>query len=212
MSTQRPAPPGRVVVVVGPSGAGKDLLMAGLCAAHPEIHRARRTISRPPAPGSESFESVTPEAFARARAEGAFVLDWQAHGLCYGLRAREFAPLDTGRMVLFNGARRALAAAAARFPTLEIVSIRVPQAVLAARLEARGRETPDVIARRLAQAALPLPQGLPPDLRLHEVINDASPAEGIARLEAALFGPAPAPAPAPTAPPATSGGSQPRNG
>jgi ribose 1,5-bisphosphokinase PhnN len=54
--------------------------------------------------------------------------------------------------------------------------------VLADRLAARGRETRADIAARLARAAQSLPEGLP----VLEVMNDATPETGIARLLQAL--------------------------
>ena len=111
---------GRLFAVVGPSGAGKDRLLGGLVAACPEIHRARRTITRPAAQ-SEDFESLSVEDFARVQGLGEFALHWQAHGLHYGIRPAELSPLAQGRDVVFNGSRAALPGCVAAFPTLPLV-------------------------------------------------------------------------------------------
>ena len=77
---------GRLVLVVGPSGAGKDTLIAAGRAALGEDPRfvfPRRVVTRPAVAALEDHESVSPEAFAAARQAGAFALDWEAHGLCY---------------------------------------------------------------------------------------------------------------------------------
>ncbi len=165
--------------IVGPSGAGKDTLLAGALAARPDLVLVRRVITRPTEAGGEEFDGVTEAEFARRMAAGAFALHWQAHGLSYGIPA---AQIDPGRTVLFNGSRAALPAAQARFPALVVVLVTAPVAVLAARLAARGRETAADIAARLERAGFDLPAGL--DVR--QVINDGTPAEGVARLLAAL--------------------------
>lgn len=175
-------PTGRLVAVVGASGAGKDTLLDGLVGACPEVYRARRTISRPPADGTEDFESVTDATFDALHREGAFALVWWAHGLGYGIRHAELAPLAEGRTVVFNGSRKALPYAVERFPELRVVQVSVMPEVLAVRLKARGRETAADIARRLERADTALPAGIVGQV----VRNDTTPEEGIARLIAAL--------------------------
>ena len=149
---------GHLFAVVGPSGAGKDTLMAEARRARSDIVLARRVITRPAEAGGEPFEGVTPEDFARRQAAGAFVLSWQAHGLSYGVPASIEDDLAQGRDVLVNLSRGVLPAALSRFPDLTILNISAPPEVLAARLQARGRETGADMARRLARSA-PLPEG-----------------------------------------------------
>lgn len=175
---------GRLFVVVGPSGAGKDTLLAGAVAADQNLHWARRVITRPEVAGGEPFEGVSEAAFAARLARGDFALHWQAHGLHYGVPRAEIAALQEGRDVLVNGSRGALAEALAAYPDLVILHITAPIPVLAARLAARGRETRAQIEARLRRADLGLPQGLP----CLEIINDASLEEGISRLVQALKG------------------------
>jgi phosphonate metabolism protein PhnN/1,5-bisphosphokinase (PRPP-forming) len=175
---------GRLFVVVGPSGAGKDTLLAGAVAADPRLHWARRVITRPSSAGGEPFEGVDETEYAARLARGEFALHWQAHGLHYGVPSVELAPLAQGRDVMVNGSRAALAEAQAAFPALTVLHITAPLDVLADRLAARGRETRADIAARLARAAQSLPEGLP----VLEVLNDATPEAGITRLLQALRG------------------------
>lgn len=168
-----------IFAVVGPSGAGKDTLLAGALAARPDLRLVRRVITRPTEAGGEDFEGVSDDDFARRKARGDFALDWQAHGLSYGIpRAQVDGPGD----VLFNGSRAALPRAAQVFPGLRVIVITAPDAVLAERLSARGRETAADIGARLARAGFTLPEGIV----AATVVNDGTPAEGVARLLAAL--------------------------
>lgn len=172
---------GRIFAVIGPSGAGKDTLLAGVCGAQGP-HWARRVITRPESLGGEPFEGVTPEEFAARAAAGAFALVWQAHGLEYGLPWSELAAREHGRDVVFNGSRGALFQAVGCFPDLVVIHVTAPLELLRARLHQRGREGLTDISARLARDVDPVPA----ELRVIEVVNDGTRAQGIARLRAAL--------------------------
>lgn len=174
--------PGRLFAVVGPSGAGKDTLIAGARAARPDLAVVRRVITRPASAGGEDFEGVAGAEFDRRLAAGVFALFWQAHGLSYGIPLAELAPIEQGRDVVFNGSRAALVAAAVAFPGLTVILVTAPAAVLAGRLAARGREAPEDIEARVTRAAL----DIPPGLRVVRVENDTTPGEGTRRFLAAL--------------------------
>lgn len=169
----------RLIAVVGPSGAGKDTLMAMACAARPNLCAARRVITRPSEAGGEDFEGVTEQEFARRRDAGDFALHWRAHGLGYGIPQDQLRGAD---LVLFNASRAALPQALAQFPALTVLLVTAPAGVLAARLAGRGRETADDQARRLQRAAFAMPEGV----AFREIVNDGTPAQGLARFLAAL--------------------------
>jgi phosphonate metabolism protein PhnN/1,5-bisphosphokinase (PRPP-forming) len=171
----------RLFFVVGPSGAGKDTLLSGAIAADPALHWARRVITRPESAGGEPFEGVSETAFAMRLARGDFALHWDAHGLRYGVPHSE---LPQGRDVLLNGSRAAIPQALAAFPALRVIHITAPVEVLADRLSARGRETREQIEARLARSSEPMPMGVP----VIEIVNDAAPETGAARLLQALRG------------------------
>ncbi|MEO0703578.1 MAG: hypothetical protein AAFY80_15680 [Pseudomonadota bacterium] len=63
---------GRLIGVVGPSGVGKDSVMAGLVEADPQLALVRRTITREPELGGEDYTPATQAAFDRLVAKGAF--------------------------------------------------------------------------------------------------------------------------------------------
>src|SRR5262245_35407234 len=133
---------GRLVLVVGPSGAGKDTLLTlakAALAARNDIVFQRRVVTRPSGQG-EDHDSLTPEAFAEVRRCGAFVLAWHAHGLDYGIPRRAMELARDGRTVVCNASRSVATEARARFPGTSIVYIAAPAEIRAQRLAARGRE------------------------------------------------------------------------
>ncbi|MGK7866560.1 phosphonate metabolism protein/1,5-bisphosphokinase (PRPP-forming) PhnN [Falsiroseomonas sp. E2-1-a20] len=172
-----------LVPVVGPSGAGKDTLMAAAqarLADDPRFLFARRCITRPAEAGGEDHLPMTREAFCVVRDAGGFALWWEAHGLLYGIAREVEEALAAGRVVIANLSRTVLTEAAMRWP-VRVLFITAPLPVLAGRLAARGREAPADIEARLAREA-PLPEGL----EVETVLNDATREEGVARVLAAL--------------------------
>lgn len=176
---------GRLIAVVGPSGVGKDSVIAGLVAARPDLHRVRRVITRPEGAGGEPFDAVTPERFAELRDGGRLSLWWEAHGLSYGLPARMAAVLAAGGDAVANLSRAALPEAAARFRPLVVLALDADPARLAERLAGRGREDAAAIAGRLSRRAPP-----PSPTQADAVIalsNDGALGETVAAALAALF-------------------------
>jgi len=181
----RPATEGMLVVVVGPSGAGKDTLMERAraeLAGDAGFRFVRREITRPADAGGEDHVAVTPAEFTTRRAAGAYALAWEAHGLGYGIPADIAGDIADGRVVVANISRARIAEAAANFPTL-VLEITAPPSVLAHRLAARGREgAADIAARLVREVALPA------GVRVARVVNDRSAEEGAAEVLAVLRG------------------------
>lgn len=161
---------GRIYAVVGPSGAGKDTLMAEAQRRRPDLHLVRRVITRAEEAGGEPFEGVSEAEFLRRKASGDFLLDWEAHGLRYGIPTSVDRAISEGRDVLFNGSRGILGRAWEVFPGLTVIHVTASVPVLAARLAARRRESEADIRERLARAAYEIPYGPP----IRTVTNDGS--------------------------------------
>lgn len=174
-----------LVLVVGPSGAGKDTLLRGARAALAGDARfvfPRRTITRPADADAEDHDTLSVAAFRDAAAAGKFALTWEAHGLFYGLPAAIADDIRAGRVVVINGSRAALARALAIFPDSRVVLVDATPAERARRLAARGRESAAEIAARIARETPQVPAGAV------IVDNSGAPAAGIAALIAALTG------------------------
>lgn len=147
--------PGRLVYVIGPSGAGKDSIIAYArqrLGADRHVF-ARRYITRPADSGGEDHIAISPVDFERDCAAGRFALSWRGNGLGYGVGVEVDLWLQSGRHVILNGSRGHLPEAAARHPNLLPVLIAIDPAVLRQRLSARGRESADEIEARIRRAA-----------------------------------------------------------
>ena len=189
------APPhGRLIALVGASGAGKDTVLRWI-ARHPHdfpgLHVARRSIDRPAEP-SEDHEPLRGAEFDALLRSGAFALRWRAHGRRYAVRRSELEPLTHGVHVLLNASRAHLARLRARHPDLLLAQLRAPEALLRARLLARARESAAEIEARLQRNARlqPVLRGVDID-----VVNDATPRDAALALQRQLAARLAAPAP-----------------
>lgn len=170
-----------LVLVVGPSGAGKDTLLdlaRAELADDKRVRFIRREITRPANAGGEDHIAITAEQFAARR--GQYALSWQAHGLGYGIQADIADDLAAGHVVVANISRAVIGEAAARF-AVHVLEITAPPVVLAQRLAARGRETEADITARLAREV-----ALPSGVAVTRVMNDRTLAEGAAAVMACL--------------------------
>lgn len=173
-----------LVLIVGPSGAGKDTLLQAAAAAlaeDPRFRFARRIVTRPADPEGEQHDTLAEDDFVAERDKGAFALWWRAHGLLYGIPIGIADDLAQGRVVVANVSRALVGEAAGRFPPARVIEVTAPVDVLARRLAARGREDAVDVARRMARGiALKLP------VEREIVVNDGTVAQGARRLVAAL--------------------------
>ena len=146
--------PGKLVLVVGPSGAGKDTLLGLACAAcadDPTIVFARRVVTRE-ASSAEDNEHMSADDFREARAGGAFAIDWEAHGHAYGLPRSIEDDIRADRTVVANVSRTVIPTLRQAYANVVVVAVTAPADVLAARLAMRKRDSDGNIAHRLARA------------------------------------------------------------
>jgi ribose 1,5-bisphosphokinase len=144
---------GRLILVVGPSGAGKDTLLGfakAACAEDPNIVFARRVITRE-ASASEDNEEVSQDAFEEAKMRGDYAVHWEAHGHRYALSRTIDDELGAGRTVVANVSRTVIGTMRRAHADVVVVLITVPPQVLAERLAMRGRSSDGNIGHRLGR-------------------------------------------------------------
>jgi len=145
--------PGRLVLVVGPSGAGKDTLLRLAQAACAEDHNVvfpRRVVTRASSADEDNI-AVSPDEFSRARDRGDFAVHWDAHGHSYALPLEINVNIRAGRTVVANVSRTVIGALRQTYANVVVVAITAPPEVLAQRLAARARNSDGNIADRLAR-------------------------------------------------------------
>ncbi|WP_370674181.1 phosphonate metabolism protein/1,5-bisphosphokinase (PRPP-forming) PhnN [Pleomorphomonas sp. PLEO] len=163
-------PSGCMIVVVGPSGAGKDSLMAQAAdrlAGRSDIAFVRRMVTRAGDAGGEAHQPVSHDEFEAAAAAGGFAVFWRAHGHGYGIPASTIGEVQAGCCLVANGSRSSLGDFADVYPSLAVILVTADHDCLVARLVARGRETEAEIRARLDR---PEPS-LPAELAIYTVDN-----------------------------------------
>jgi ribose 1,5-bisphosphokinase len=188
-----PIGPGRLVVVVGPSGAGKDTLIAAARARLADdaaFEFPLRLVTRA-ATAAEDHRTISDSDFALGVSRGEFAFWWEAHSLKYALPAALDTDIRAGRTVVCNVSRGIVSALRPRYARLEVVLVTAPTEILAARLAGRGRVSDGDLAQRLGREA-PSLAAFAPD---HVIENVGAIADGAARLVAAITRLRPAPIP-----------------
>ena len=175
--------PGRLILVVGPSGAGKDTLLGfakASCAEDANIVFPRRVVTRE-ASSSEDNIAVSPDEFRQALARGDFAMHWEAHGQSYGLPRAIDDEIRAGRSVVVNVSRTMIEAARRAYASVVVIAITAPPEVLAARIQMRARSSDGNSEQRLDRTV----DTVPPDVT---ILNVGRPEDHARRLVRAIKG------------------------
>uniref|UniRef100_Q07LZ4 Ribose 1,5-bisphosphate phosphokinase PhnN n=1 Tax=Rhodopseudomonas palustris (strain BisA53) TaxID=316055 RepID=Q07LZ4_RHOP5 len=143
--------PGRLVLVVGPSGAGKDTLIAlarEACRDDAQVVFPRRVVTRESSPAEDNV-MLTLDAFKQAAARGAYAIHWEAHGHCYGIPKTVDDDIRAGRSVVANVSRAVVPTLRAAYAEVVVVAVTAPAEVLAKRLAGRARPSDGDLIERL---------------------------------------------------------------
>jgi guanylate kinase len=168
---------GRLVVVSGPSGAGKTTVMKHVFqrTGLPLVQSVSAT-TRPPRPGEKNgvdYHFLRPEEFASLKQGGEFLECFEVFGRghWYGTLRREVATgLAAGKWVVLEIDVQGALTVAAQYPDAITVFIRpASEAELERRLRGRGTETEEALQRRLEHARWELSQAA---AYRYVVIND----------------------------------------
>ena len=164
---------GQLVLVVGPSGAGKDSVLNGArerFRGNRNIVFPRRFVTRLSQAAAEDHVSLTEMEFAIAVADDAFALWWRAHGNFYGIGRSIEGDLAAGAAVAVNCSREAIGEAIERFESVRVVEITAPVDVLVSRIVSRGRESAEQALERVSRRVADYPAGI----AVTRIVNDGA--------------------------------------
>jgi len=156
-----PTLPGKLVVISGPSGAGKTTVLREVFhrASVPLVASVSAT-TRKPRPGEVAdvdYHFLSREEFARRREAGEFLECCEVYGRgdWYGTLRGEVAPrLAAGKWVVLEIDVQGTLSVLKQYPDALTIFLRPSSpAELERRLRDRGTETEEAISRRLAVAA-----------------------------------------------------------
>lgn len=150
-------PKGALIIISGPSGAGKGTLVDRLIARVPRLWVSVSATTRAPRPGEvpgEDYIFISSEEFSR-RIEAGDFLEWaEVHGNRYGtLRSEVEARLAEGRDVILEIDPQGALQVKELMPEAVLLFIIAPSLdELERRIRTRGAETDEQIRTRLATA------------------------------------------------------------
>ena len=148
---------GHLFIVAAPSGAGKTTLVRALLKADPHIKLSVSYTTRPPRPGETDgvdYHFVNEEQFLTMMKAGEFLESAKVHGCYYGTsQAWAENVMRQGDDLLLEIDWQGAAQVRKIFPNAVSIFILPPsEDALRERLNKRGQDSDEVIARRLANA------------------------------------------------------------
>lgn len=168
---------GRVIIVSGPSGVGKGTLLKRLFAEtdFPLVSSVSAT-TRAPRPGEKhgrDYWYLSREDFLKRRERGEFLESFEVYvgGNLYGtLRETVEKAVDEGRWVVLEIDVKGAKSVVEKIPEATTIFIAPPSIEeLRKRLEARGSESQEEIAKRVAHAQEEIDSS---DFYQYRVVND----------------------------------------
>ena len=171
-----PLPPGKVVVISGPSGVGKTTILRRILHDLPQLVPSISATTRPPRAGERDgvdYHFLPPEEFERRRAAGEFLECCRVYGRqhWYGTLADEVAPrIAAGAWVVLEIDVEGTLSILDRYPAAVTIFVEPADPdQLGERLRGRGTESPEAMARRLEVAHRELREA---HRYRHRVVND----------------------------------------
>jgi guanylate kinase len=148
---------GNLFIITAASGAGKTSLLEALLAKDPQIRRSVSHTTRAPRPGEQEgvhYHFVNEAQFLETLNAGGFLESADVHGAKYGTsQSRVDIGLQTGYDVVLEIDWQGAAQVRNIYPQAISIFILPPSVeTLAQRLNTRGQDSAEVIAKRVAAA------------------------------------------------------------
>lgn len=172
---------GILIIISGPSGSGKSTLVKEVfgLGRFPLVYSISAT-SRPPRPGEvqgKDYRFLSREEFERKAAEGEFLELAEVHGNLYGTpRAPVERELAAGRWIVLEIDVQGHRQVKKLLPEAVSFFVRAPSdSEYFERLRDRGTDSPEVIARRVANAKAELVDAATYDFQVvNETVEQAT--------------------------------------
>ena len=160
--------PGKLVLIIGPSGVGKSVILKTLRDRHPELvfPRSATTRERRPGEGDDLYRFITEDEFTEREKQGKFLETARVHhGGRYGTLKSEIVPaIEQGKTVVrevdiqgFQSIRKdALFAQGSQYRLLTIFILPENEKQLIAHIERRAPMADEELQRRLKSMRLEL--------------------------------------------------------
>lgn len=154
---------GNLIVISGPSGAGKGTVCGEFMKKHPEAYLSVSATTRKPREGEKhgvSYFFITEDEFEARLAKGGFLEHTVYCGSYYGTpRAEAMRQLESGRDVILEIECEGAMKVRSHYPEGVFIFVTPPtEEELEKRLRARGTESEEAIAARLKKARLEFKQ------------------------------------------------------
>lgn len=165
---------GLLIVISGPSGAGKGTVYGAVTTAMPQLNKSISVTTRLPRDGEKDgvhYYFRTEQEFARMREQGEFLECAEVYEHHYGSPAAPVLKmLSEGKDVFFEIDIEGAKQIKAKYPECVLIFLVPPSLqVLRARLSGRGTETEESLAKRFGSARSEMAQY---DFFDYVVVND----------------------------------------
>ncbi|MBR9679179.1 MAG: hypothetical protein GON13_02845 [Nanoarchaeota archaeon] len=138
---------GKIFLIVGNSGSGKDSLIRELI-VHPSVCTVKRYITRPKH-DSEDFISVSENVFKKLLDQNVFFLNWTSYGFNYGVPREAVALAEKGFIVLINVSRQVVN----KVKKVNVIEIKASEKIVKERIISRKREDEKGLLERLVRVS-----------------------------------------------------------